>query len=133
MCRFTHVSGGEYGANDVKRKVDAFANTGATTLEEAYVQAALGMFGYLTEPESVDVDPSCSRIIEAAGHDHASLLFNFLDACLYAFASDDFIAKDMRAFELHLPLSFVSEGEKSAAGAPPVVSAAPTFRLRALA
>ena len=68
-----------------------------------------------------------------AGHDHASLLFNFLDACLYAFASEDFVAKDMRALELTLP----SGAAAAAAQAPPSASAsgegAPAFRLRAIA
>ena len=31
------------------------------------MQAALGMFGYMTEPDMVEIDPSCSRIIEAVG------------------------------------------------------------------
>ena len=67
-----------------------------------------------------------------AGHDHASLLFNFLDACLYAFASEDFVAKDMRALELTLP-----SGAAAAEKAPPSAAAsgegAPAFRLRAVA
>ena len=62
----------------------------------------------------------------SAGHDYASLLFNFLDACLYAFASDDFVAKDMRAISLRvadvLPL-----GGPSASAAP---DAQPPFVLR---
>ena len=40
---------------------------GASTLGGAFVQAALGMFGYMTEPDKVDIDPSCTRIIEATG------------------------------------------------------------------
>jgi len=65
-----------------------------------------------------------------AGHDHASLLFNFLDACLYAFASEDFVAKDMRALELTLP-----SAEEATAAAPAAASGegAPAFRLRAFA
>lgn len=140
--------------------------SGAPTLEGAFVQAALGMYGYMTEPDKVEVDPECSRIIEArgalaalpawlrgrsvdcprapcAGHDYASLLFNFLDACLYAFASDDFVAKDMRALELTAPPPSADAAESrdaagEAAAAAVAASSAcgdssPGFRLRAVA
>lgn len=37
------------------------------------------------------------------GHDLPSLLYNFLDACLYAFASDDFVARYMRLLSIAAP------------------------------
>lgn len=35
-----------------------------------------------------------------AGHDVVSLLYNFMDACLFEFATDDFVAKDMRVADV---------------------------------
>ena len=66
---------------------------------EAYAQCALGMFGYMTEPETVRERADCARELSASGRDAVSLLFNFLDACLFAFAADDFIARSMRVEE----------------------------------
>ena len=42
----------------------------------------------------MEVNPNLEpREVEAAGHDMDSLLFNFLNECLYAFASDLLVAK----------------------------------------
>jgi len=71
------------------------------SLGDAFAQAALGMFGYMTEPDGIAISaaPGGARFVDATGHDAVTLLFNFLDACLYAFASDDFVARDMRVVE----------------------------------
>lgn len=74
-----------------------------TTLEDALAQTALGMYGYMTDPDSLVIDPACSRFIRAEGHDMVSLLYNFLDQCVYSFATDDFVAKDIKVVELHMP------------------------------
>jgi hypothetical protein len=66
-----------------------------------------------------------------AGHDRAALLFNFLDACLYAFASDDFVAKDMRALKLYVPTGLSPDA--SGASACSNHDSPQEFRLQAIA
>ena len=77
-----------------------------------------------------------------AGHDLISLLYNFLDACLYAFTSEDFIAKDFALLEMLAPgvsaeaaaAAVAANGPCSAAAAPaPAPSACPPFRISVLA
>jgi SHS2 domain-containing protein len=43
-------------------------------LEEAFEQAVVGMFGYMTELEKVEIDESKTNIFEVEGHDYDSLL-----------------------------------------------------------
>jgi SHS2 domain-containing protein len=58
-------------------------------LEEAFEQCAMAMFGYMTEIDTVEI---CHREdIEADGHDMLSLLFHFLDECLFLFCADPFL------------------------------------------
>ena len=49
------------------------------------------------------------------GHDLISLLYNFLDACLYAFTSDDFICKDFVLLEIVAPGVTAEEAAVAAA------------------
>ncbi|KAM4701181.1 protein archease [Discoglossus pictus] len=58
------------------------------TLEEAFEQCAMAMFGYMTDIETVE--PLDTVEVEAEGHDLISLLYNFLDAWLYKFSADLF-------------------------------------------
>ncbi|GFY75192.1 protein archease [Trichonephila inaurata madagascariensis] len=65
------------------------------TLEEAFEQVAMAMFGYMTEIDKVDI--LMSQDIEADGHDMLSLLFHFLDEFLYVFSAEPyFIAKKVK-------------------------------------
>ena len=77
---------------------DVQIHSWGASLGEALCGAAAGLWGYMTEPDAValDASPAGRRRIEARGRDAATLLFNFLDACLYAFASDDFVARVLR-------------------------------------
>jgi len=59
------------------------------TLEAAFAGAAEGMVHYMTPLDGVAL--TAERRIEAKGHDAESLLFNFLDEVLAAFACDAFI------------------------------------------
>lgn len=58
------------------------------TLSEAFEQAAIAMFGYMTELDTVEEASSFS--IEVEGHDVESLLFNFLDEFLFNFSAEPF-------------------------------------------
>ncbi|XP_021917472.1 protein archease [Zootermopsis nevadensis] len=68
------------------------------TLEEAFEQCAMAMFGYMTEIDTVQI---CERqVVEADGHDMLSLLFHFLDECLFLFCADPFfIARKVSILE----------------------------------
>ncbi|XP_069689374.1 protein archease-like [Periplaneta americana] len=68
------------------------------TLEEAFEQCAVAMFGYMTEIDTVEM-LECQDI-EADGHDMLSLLFHFLDECLFLFCADPFfIARKVKILE----------------------------------
>ncbi|XP_037069506.1 LOW QUALITY PROTEIN: protein archease-like [Pollicipes pollicipes] len=58
------------------------------SLPEAFEQAALAMFGYMTDLETVEaVD---TQHVTAQGHDLESLLFHFLDEFLFLFSAEPF-------------------------------------------
>ncbi|PSN48190.1 Archease-like protein [Blattella germanica] len=62
------------------------------TLKEAFEQCATSMYGYMTEIDTVEIK-ECQEF-EAEGHDMLSLLFHFLDECLFLFCADPyFIAR----------------------------------------
>jgi SHS2 domain-containing protein len=77
--------------------------TGGATLREALEQLALAMFGYMTELETVAIDPAASTFVEATGHDLLSLIFNFLDELLYTFHTEDLVVRDIKILELTTP------------------------------
>ena len=54
----------------------------------------------MTEPESIKLDGHGARTVSAAGHDLISLVFNFLDAALFLFATEDFLVRDMHVTRL---------------------------------
>jgi len=71
-------------------------------VQEAFEQAAVGMYGYMTEEiESVEMIDTHS--IEATGEDLESLLFHFLDELLFIFAAQPFfIARRVDITEIDL-------------------------------
>ena len=58
------------------------------TLEKAFEQCAISMFGYMTDLDTIE--ESSTLQIEAAGHDLQSVLYNFLDEWLFNFSADPF-------------------------------------------
>ena len=86
-------AGGGYEYLD--HTADVQIHAWAPSAGEAYAQAALGMYGYMTPADGVRREPAAARVLAARGRDAVTLLYNFMDACLYAFASDDFVARDM--------------------------------------
>ncbi|XP_026529508.1 protein archease isoform X1 [Notechis scutatus] len=58
------------------------------SLEEAFEQCAMAMFGYMTDTETVA--PVDTVEVKAEGHDMLSLLFHFLDEWLYKFSAEEF-------------------------------------------
>ncbi|EZA47282.1 hypothetical protein DMN91_005930 [Ooceraea biroi] len=59
------------------------------TLEEAFEQCAMAMFGYMTDLGRVQITQV--HHVEAEGHDLQSLLFHFLDELLFMFSAEPFI------------------------------------------
>jgi len=41
--------------------------TGGDSFGDAALNCAMGMFGYLVEPEDISVDPAATRVVEASG------------------------------------------------------------------
>jgi len=58
------------------------------SLEEAFEQCAMAMFGYMTDIETVE--PIDTVEFESEGEDLESLLFHFLDDWLFKFSADLF-------------------------------------------
>ena len=58
------------------------------TIEEAFEQAGMGMFNYMTDINQVL--PSRTVEIKAEGTDYESLLFHFLDEFLFLSCTDNF-------------------------------------------
>uniref|UniRef100_A0A8C9DRD1 Protein archease n=1 Tax=Prolemur simus TaxID=1328070 RepID=A0A8C9DRD1_PROSS len=64
------------------------------TLEEAFEQCAMAMFGYMTDTGTVE--PLQTIEVETQGDDLQSLLFHFLDEWLYKFSADEFFIPRVR-------------------------------------
>ncbi|XP_012219401.1 protein archease-like [Linepithema humile] len=59
------------------------------TLQEAFEQCAMAMFGYMTDLERVQVTQV--QHVEAEGEDLLSLLFHFLDELLFMFSAEPYL------------------------------------------
>lgn len=84
-------------------------------LSEAFELAVMGMFGYMTELDTVEIDILTEVKIEAKGHDMPSLLFAFMDEFLYNFCTEDIICKDVRILEFdqqNFRITAIGFGEK---------------------
>ncbi|CAL5223857.1 g6444 [Coccomyxa viridis] len=69
-------------------------------LGEAMANAGLAMYNYMTPLSGISIEPSCSREIEAEGHDEESLLFAFLDELLFIFHTEFLVCKRITVTEL---------------------------------
>ncbi|KAI5611645.1 protein archease [Silurus asotus] len=69
------------------------------SLEEAFEQSAMAMFGYMTDTETVE--PIDTVEVESEGEDMESLLFHFLDDWLFKFSADlFFIPREVKVLHL---------------------------------
>ncbi|GMH38738.1 hypothetical protein BSKO_06622 [Bryopsis sp. KO-2023] len=67
-------------------------------VSEAFAQAALGMFNYMTPLDGIR--PKASECtIEAEGHDMMSLLFAFLDEFLFVFHTEFLVCNEVEVLE----------------------------------
>ena len=68
-------------------------------LAEAFEQVVVAMMNYITPLHAVEV--TGHREVRAAGHDMCSLLYNFMDECLYLFAGEgEFAARTVEVTHL---------------------------------
>ncbi|XP_030320408.1 protein archease isoform X2 [Calypte anna] len=84
------------------------------TLEEAFEQCVMAMFGYMTDTETVE--PVDTVEVEAEGHDMLSLLFHFLDEWLYKFSANEFfIPREVKVLyidRMHFKIRSIGWGEE---------------------
>ncbi|TMW56457.1 hypothetical protein Poli38472_006467 [Pythium oligandrum] len=66
-----------------------------STLGDAFRSVVMCMFHYITDIETVAIDPLQSIEVTVAGHDLESLLFAFMDEFLFRFAADRIVCKDI--------------------------------------
>ncbi|XP_035728989.1 protein archease-like [Vespa mandarinia] len=68
------------------------------SLEEAFEQCAIAMYGYMTDLRRVEITDILN--VEVEGHDIQSLLFQFLNELLFAFSAESFlVAKKVKINE----------------------------------
>ncbi|NWH80525.1 ARCH archease, partial [Piaya cayana] len=72
----------------LNKKYECELHAWGDTLEEAFEQCVMAMFGYMTDTETVE--PVDTVEVEAEGHDMLSLLFHLLDEWLYKFSANEF-------------------------------------------
>ncbi|XP_015109159.1 protein archease-like [Diachasma alloeum] len=71
------------------------------TMQEAFEQCGVAMFGYMTELDSVEI--FMTHNIEAEGDDIQALLYHFLDELLFMFCAEPFlVAKKIKITEFDL-------------------------------
>uniref|UniRef100_A0A3Q3CTD5 Protein archease n=1 Tax=Haplochromis burtoni TaxID=8153 RepID=A0A3Q3CTD5_HAPBU len=76
------------------------------SLEEAFEQCAMGMFGYMTDTETVE--PIDTVEVESEGEDMESLLFHFLDDWLYKFSADLFFIPRVSILDMQKSFNLLS-------------------------
>lgn len=85
---------------DLDHTADVQLHSFGSTLEEAFEQVGMAMFGYMTELETVDIREK--HDIEAQSGDLDGLLFQFLDELLFLFSAEPFlICKKLRITEFN--------------------------------
>ncbi|XP_048960834.1 protein archease isoform X4 [Canis lupus baileyi] len=84
---------------DLDHTADVQLHAWGDTLEEAFEQCAMAMFGYMTDTGTVE--PLQTVEVETQGDDLQSLLFHFLDEWLYKFSADEFfIPREVKVLQI---------------------------------
>ncbi|CAE8615151.1 unnamed protein product [Polarella glacialis] len=77
---------------------DVILHSWGRTLEEAFAQACVSFFSYMTELDTVDLKTSVQ--VEATGHDITDLLYHLLDEFLFSFGTEFVICRRVEILEL---------------------------------
>uniref|UniRef100_A0A3Q2TI37 Protein archease n=1 Tax=Fundulus heteroclitus TaxID=8078 RepID=A0A3Q2TI37_FUNHE len=98
----------------INKKYECKIHSWGDSLEEAFEQCAMGMFGYMTDTETVE--PIDTVDVESEGDDMESLLFHFLDDWLYKFSADlFFIPREIKVVSIdrmHFKIRSIGWGEE---------------------
>eukprot|EP01132_Coremiostelium_polycephalum_P005241 gene5241-6522_t len=86
---------------------DIMFHTWGTTLKECFEQVVLTMFNYMVELDSVDLEGEdesniSTSQVSVSGHDLDSLLFAFMDECLFLFNTEFIVFKKINITEFDL-------------------------------
>eukprot|EP00730_Choanoeca_flexa_P000643 TRINITY_DN10281_c0_g1_i4.p2 TRINITY_DN10281_c0_g1~~TRINITY_DN10281_c0_g1_i4.p2 ORF type:complete len:161 (+),score=32.26 TRINITY_DN10281_c0_g1_i4:995-1477(+) len=82
---------------------DIQVHSWGSNVKEAFEQATIAMFGYMTELDKIDIDEGVTSEFEVEGHDLMSLLYALLDEFLFRFsAEDNLVCKDVEIVEMDL-------------------------------
>eukprot|EP00049_Salpingoeca_infusionum_P005951 m.99560 g.99560 ORF g.99560 m.99560 type:complete len:155 (+) comp13146_c0_seq1:62-526(+) len=93
----------EFGYEYLDHTADIQVHSWGATLKKSLEQCVLGMFGYMTEIDKVDIDESVTSEFSVSGHDLPSLLFALLDEFLFRFtAEDNLVCKQVEIVDLDL-------------------------------
>jgi SHS2 domain-containing protein len=81
---------------------DVLVHSWGETLAETFGQSALALWSHIVDRSHIEYKSGVCfpRIITAFGKDLIDLLFNFLDACLYAYGSDYFLCNRIKVLYL---------------------------------
>ena len=78
----------EIGYEYLPHTADVQVHSWGLTINEAFEQAAVAMFGYITELDKVEEEADFCVEVEASGHDLQSLLYGFMDEFLFEFNAE---------------------------------------------
>ncbi len=92
---------------DFENTITIINITRGESLQEAFEQSVVAMFHYITDLNTVEECSEEAITLEVAGHDVISLLFNFLDECLFQFSAEGFCMRrvEISTFDLEVRFS----------------------------
>ena len=79
------------GYRFLEHVTDALVEAWGNTLEDAFTQAGLALFGTMLDTKRVR--PTMKEKIEAVGHDEKELLYNYLEELLLLFEIKQFVVR----------------------------------------
>ncbi|KAK9917654.1 hypothetical protein WJX75_006918 [Coccomyxa subellipsoidea] len=100
MPQYRSAAEGNFLFEYLDHTADIQIHAWGCSLEEAFANAGLGMFNYMTPLSEIAKDPSCSRYFDVEGHDEQSLLYNFLDELLFVFSTELLVCCELTVLTL---------------------------------
>ncbi|MBD3313206.1 protein archease [Candidatus Woesearchaeota archaeon] len=82
----------------LEHTADAKMQAFGKDLEEAFSNAALGMFSLMFEPEKVE--PKTEKEIDVEGKDRQALLYNWLEELIFLLDSDGFLLHEVKKLSI---------------------------------